>query len=51
MTGPEPPPFRPDLDVIRWIEDPCHGPSRPRTLACWIAFFRWRPCPHQEDVP
>jgi hypothetical protein len=40
-----PPPYKPDLDAISWIEDPCHGPSRPRRLTCWLIF--WRPCPHR----
>jgi hypothetical protein len=39
------PPFEPDLDAICWIEDPYHGPSRPRRLTCWLVF--WRPCPHR----
>ena len=49
MTPPAPPPYEPDLDAIRWIEDPAHGPSRPRRLTCWLIF--WRPCPHREDMP
>jgi hypothetical protein len=39
----EPPPFKPDLDAIRWLEDPCHGPSRPKTWRCWLS------CPHRGD--
>jgi hypothetical protein len=47
MTVHQPPPYEPELDVIRWIEDFDHGPSRPRRLTCWLIF--WRPCPHQEN--
>jgi hypothetical protein len=42
---PAPPPYEPDLDVLCWIEDPWHGPSRPRRLTCSLIF--WRKCPHR----
>ena len=37
------PPYKPNLDAIGWIEDPDHGPSRPRTWRCLWA------CPHKQD--
>ena len=40
-----PPPCKPDLDLIGWMEDPGHGPSRPRTWRCTLTF--WRPCEHR----
>jgi hypothetical protein len=46
MSDPAgPPPYDPDLDAIRWIEDPWHGPSRPKMWRCWLLF--WRKCPHR----
>lgn len=42
LAPPEPPPYAPNLDAIRWIEDPDHGPSRPRA---WRCLFR---CPHKR---
>ena len=44
--NPAPPPYEPDLDAIRYIEDPWHGPSRRKTWRCWIPF---RKCEHQRD--
>jgi hypothetical protein len=46
--NPDPPPFDPFLDAIRWVEDPRHGPSRPKRMSCWLFF--WRPCPHRVAV-
>ena len=43
--SPVPPPCKPDLDVIGWMEDPGHGPSRPRAWRCTLTF--WRPCEHR----
>jgi hypothetical protein len=46
--GLPPPPYAPDLDLISWIEDPDHGPSRPRSWRCWFN------CPHKRassEVP
>lgn len=45
---PGPPPFDPVLDAVRWIEDPWHGPSRPRRWSCWLVF--WRRCPHRDRL-
>lgn len=39
------PPYQPELDAISWIEDPGHGPSRPKSWRCWVIF--WRPCTHR----
>lgn len=46
MTG-SPPPYAPRRDAIAWIEDPGHGPSRPKTWRCRLVF--WRRCPHRTE--
>lgn len=45
LSRPDPPSYAPDLDAIRWIEDPWHGPSRPKTWKCRLWF-----CPHREGM-
>jgi hypothetical protein len=49
MKPPMPPPYDPDLDAICYIEDPHHGPSRPRSWRCTWLQLTGRKCPHWEE--